>query len=294
MGSLREIKTQIGSVKATQQITSAMQMVASIKMQQAERTINRFRPYREKISQLLTDFIETERDFVCKFEEKRTVKKVAILAFSGDMSLCGAFNSNVTKKLLTTLEEYKHLSKENITLYTIGKKTDQVLRKMEITPDHYYEELAKNPDYEQMSDITDQLMQQFLDKEIDEVVLVYHQFTSKGVQTLVQESLLPLSFNRPSDLELELSPPQEEPTEYIVEPGRAELLNELVPKIIKIRMYNVLLDSYGSEQAARNMAMQTATDNADDLLDELSLVYNKMRQQSITNELLDIIGATFK
>lgn len=288
MGSLREIKTQIGSVKATQQITSAMQMVASIKMQQAERTISHFKPYQENINQLLADFLKIETDFTCEFEEKRIVKNVAILVFSSNMSLCGAFNANVTKMLLKTLEKYKHLNEKNITLYTIGKKTDQALRKMEIKPDFYNEELAHKPDYAGMSEIADQLMSQFLEKRIDEVVLIYHQYKSKGVQKLVKETLLPLSFNRSKHED------EAEPTEYIIEPGRAELLNELVPKVIKIRLYNVLLNAYASEQAARSISMQTATDNADDLLDELSLKYNKLRQESITNELLDIIGTTFK
>lgn len=288
MASLRDIKTRIGSVKATQQITSAMQMVASIKLQQAERKITRYLPYKDNITKLLDNFLSSETKFKSSFEEVREINRVAVVVFSANMSLCGAFNANATRKLLRTIKEYKHLGDENILIYTIGKKTDQAIRKMDIKPKEYNESVAQNPDYVEMSEITSRLMQLFLNKEIDKVEIIYHQYRSKGVQMLVQETLLPISFEAPSN------ETEQFPTDYIIEPNREALLNSLVPKVIKTKMYSALLESYTSEQAARNMAMQTATDNADDMLDDLSLQYNKSRQQSITNELLDIIGATFK
>lgn len=288
MASLRDIKTRIGSVKATQQITSAMQMVASIKLQQAERKITKYLPYKDNITKLLDNFLSSETKFKSSFEEVREIHRVAVVVFSANMSLCGAFNANATRKLLRTIKEYKHLGDENILIYTIGKKTDQAIRKMDIKPKEYNESVAQNPDYVEMSEITSRLMQLFLNKEIDKVEIIYHQYRSKGVQMLVQETLLPISFEAPSN------ETEQFPTEYIIEPNREALLNSLVPKVIKTKMYSALLESYTSEQAARNMAMQTATDNADDMLDDLSLQYNKSRQQSITNELLDIIGATFK
>lgn len=288
MASLRDIKTRIGSVKATQQITSAMQMVASIKLQQAERKITRYLPYKDNITKLLDNFLSSETKFKSAFEEVREINRVAVVVFSANMSLCGAFNANATRKLLRTIKEYKHLGDENILIYTIGKKTDQAIRKMDIKPKEYNESVAQNPDYVEMSEITSRLMQLFLNKEIDKVEIIYHQYRSKGVQMLVQETLLPISFEAPSN------ETEQFPTDYIIEPNREALLNSLVPKVIKTKMYSALLESYTSEQAARNMAMQTATDNADDMLDDLSLQYNKSRQQSITNELLDIIGATFK
>lgn len=288
MASLRDIKTRIGSVKATQQITSAMQMVASIKLQQAEQKITRYLPYKDNITKLLDNFLSSETKFKSSFEEVREINRVAVVVFSANMSLCGAFNANATRKLLRTIKEYKHLGDENILIYTIGKKTDQAIRKMDIKPKEYNESVAQNPDYVEMSEITSRLMQLFLNKEIDKVEIIYHQYRSKGVQMLVQETLLPISFEAPSN------ETEQFPTDYIIEPNREALLNSLVPKVIKTKMYSALLESYTSEQAARNMAMQTATDNADDMLDDLSLQYNKSRQQSITNELLDIIGATFK
>ncbi len=288
MASLRDIKTQISSVKATQQITSAMQTVASVKLKQAERIVAKFLPYEEKISELLSNFLKSETKFKSIFERNSEVKRVAIVAFSANMSLCGAFNSNVTKMLIKTIDKYRHLGKENILIYTIGQKTDHAIRKMDITPTEYHEDIAHKPDYSKIMAIADNLMNLFSKGEIDEVVLIYHQYKSKGVQILVSETLLPVSFD---DVIEENSYSS---VDYIIEPDRETLLNELVPKAIKIKMYSSLLESYTSEQAARNLAMQTATDNADDMLDDLSLLYNKSRQQSITNELLDIIGATFK
>lgn len=288
MASLREIKTQIGSVKATQQITSAMQMVASIKLQQAERRVTKFLPYKEKISELLSNFLKSETGFTSVFETKREIKRVAIVAFSANMGLCGGFNSNVAKKLLTTIDKYSHLGDDNILIYTIGKKINHTVKKSDLSPAEYHEDLAHNPNYEKVADVTARLMDMYEKEEIDEVVLIYHQYKSKGVQILARETLLPISLEGMDDDGMEFH------TDYIIEPSKQELLNRLVPKVIKIKMYSALLESYTSEQAARSLAMQTATDNADDMLDDLSLMYNKSRQQSITNELLDIIGATFK
>lgn len=290
MASLRDIKTQIGSVKSTQQITSAMQTVASVKLKQAERIVGKFLPYQEKISELLSNFLKSETKFKSIFERKSDTKKIAIVVFSANMSLCGGFNSNVTKKLLSTISKYNHLGENNILIYTIGKKTDQAIRKMGITPTEFHEDIAYKPDYTKTMEITDSLMELFSKEEIDEVILIYHQYKSKGVQRLISQTLLPISFD---DLNIEDNKDYST-IDYIIEPDRESLLNELVPKVIKLKMYSALLESYTSEQAARNLAMQTATDNADDLLDDLSLLYNKSRQQSITNELLDIIGATFK
>lgn len=292
MASLRDIKTQIGSVKATQQITSAMQTVASVKLKQAERIVDKFLPYQEKISELLSNFLKSKTKFKSIYEQKRDVKRVAIVVFSANMSLCGAFNSNVTKKLLKTIEKYSHLGKDNMLIYTIGKKTNQAIRKLNIFPTEYHEDIAHKPDYAKTREIADNLMGMFKKGELDEVVMIYHKYKSKGVQILAEETLLPVTFDKANDDDNHIE--DYSATDYIIEPGREELLNELVPKAIKLKMYSSLLESYTSEQAARNLAMQTATDNADDLLDDLSLLYNKSRQQSITNELLDIIGATFK
>lgn len=291
MASLKDIKTQIGSVKATQQITSAMQMVATVKLQKAEKIVSNLLPYQEKIDELLHNFLQSERRSKSLFEEERELKRTAIVAFSANMSLCGAFNANVTKKLTDTIEQLKHQSENEVLIYTVGKKTDHAIRKKDITPVEYHEGIAHNPNYEEVAELAERLMTLFQNKEIDKVILIYHQFKSKGVQILTTETLLPISFENVAQEDTETAINS---VDYIIEPDKETLLNKLVPKVIKLQLYRALLESYTSEQAARNMAMQSATDNADDMLDDLSLLYNKSRQQSITNELLDIIGATFK
>lgn len=293
MASLREIKSKIHSVKSTQQITSAMQMVATVKLQKAQRIIARFFPYQEKISALLNNFLKSEEDeekATSIYEDKRDVKRVAIVAFSSNMSLCGSFNANVAKQLTETLKQHENLGKENILLYPIGKKIAQTAKKLGYVPKAKYDEIANNPNYEEAIKIADELMSLFSKGDIDKVVVIYHHFKSKGSQVLTQTDMLPLSFDKLKKKENK----QETYIKYIVEPDKKTILEELIPKVIRIQFYTYLLQSHTSEHAARSLAMQGATDNADDLLEELSLVYNKSRQQSITNELLDIIGATFK
>ena len=288
MASLRDIKTQIHSVKSTQQITSAMQMVSTVKLQRAQKKIEHFIPYQQKITELLIRFLSSEESNPSVYEEKREVKKVAIVAFSSNMSLCGGFNANVSKKLIKTTQEYEHLGKENILIYAVGKKIAQTVKKLGLAPEEVLNEIANNPNYDEVVVLADKLMNRFRAGEFDEVILIYHHFKNKGSQILLQKTLLPISFD---SLIVEN---QNEQIDYIVEPDKATILKELIPKVIRLELYSALLESHTSEHAARSIAMQAATDNADDILDDLSLLYNKSRQQSITNELLDIIGATFK
>ena len=288
MASLREIKSKISSVKSTQQITSAMQMVSTVKLSRAERIIDNFRPYQEKVSELLDNFLSSEETTSSVFEEEREVNKVAIVVFSGNMSLCGAFNSNVIKEFARTIEELSHLPKENIDIYSIGKKITHAVKKFGFEPKFESDDLADKPNYEDAVEMADSLMKQFADKEIDKVIVIYHHFRSKGSQILTNETFLPFSFE-------EMKKEKDDSyIDYIVEPDKETIFAELIPQVIKLKLYSFLLESYTSEHAARSIAMQGATDNADELLEDLSLRYNKSRQESITNELLDIIGATFK
>lgn len=289
MGSLREIKTKISSVKSTQQITSAMQMVSTVKLARAQRITERFRPYQEKVSELLTNFLSTDQSITSVFEEERKVNKVAIVVFSGNMSLCGAFNANVIKEFTKTTESLSHLSKENIEIYAIGKKITHAVKKLGFKPVFHSDELANEPTFEEAVKIADTLMKQFSEKLIDKVMVIYHHFHSKGSQILTTETFLPFSFHNMREKE-----ESSHYIDYIVEPSKEQILADLIPQVVKLKLYACLIESHTSEHAARSIAMQAATDNADDLLEELSLVYNKSRQQSITNELLDIIGATFK
>ena len=288
MASLREIKTKITSVKSTQQITAAMQMVSTVKLAKAQRITERFRPYQQKISELLTNFLSSQETCPSEFEEVREVNRVAIVVFSSNMSLCGSFNANVIKEFTAATKELSHLPKESIEVYAIGKQIAHAVKKLGFTPKFESNDLANIPNYEDTVKIADELMKQYRTKKIDKVIVIYHHFRSKGSQILTRNTVLPLSLDKLKE--------EKDDTyiNYIVEPNKETILAELIPQVIRLQIYSFLLESHTSEHAARSIAMQGATDNADDLLEELSLVYNKSRQQSITNELLDIIGATFK
>lgn len=288
MASLREIKTKITSVKSTQQITAAMQMVSTVKLAKAQRITERFRPYQQKISELLTNFLSSQETSPSEFEEVREVNRVAIVVFSSNMSLCGSFNANVIKEFTAATKELSHLPKESIEVYAIGKQIAHAVKKLGFTPKFESNDLANIPNYEDTVKIADELMKQYRTKKIDKVIVIYHHFRSKGSQILTRNTVLPLSLDKLKE--------EKDDTyiNYIVEPNKETILAELIPQVIRLQIYSFLLESHTSEHAARSIAMQGATDNADDLLEELSLVYNKSRQQSITNELLDIIGATFK
>ena len=285
MASLKEIKSRIQSVKSTQKITSAMKMVSSAKLRKAQRTIENLLPYEQRLNGLLTNFLSAEEDSVSVYAEIREVKRVAIIAFSSNSSLCGSFNANVSKRLNQTIDKYKSLGVENILVYPIGKKIAKSSRKRGFEPQSNFDTMADKPNYGLATAFADDIMSLFKNKDIDRVELIYHHFKSKSTQIMTEETYLPIQLK-----------PTEKGTvalDYIVEPDRETIMAELIPKVLRLKIYTALLDSNASEHAARTMAMQTATDNATDLLQDLSLQYNKSRQQAITNELLDIIGGSF-
>lgn len=295
MASLKEVKIRIGSVKSTRQITSAMKMVASAKLHKAQGRIENMLPYQRKLNEILVHFLRTDVPFESPYTEQRDVKRVAVVAFSSNGSLCGAFNSNVAKMLEQTLKEYQSLGKENILLYPVGKKIEEVVRKMGYEPQGSYQAMAEKPSYAEAYKLADTLMQEFVKKNIDHVELVYYHFKSTGSQVLLRESFLPVDWEQMlATVEDESEQAHKFNDDYIVEPSIAELVAELLPKVLFQKIYTVLLDSNASEHAARMLAMQTATDNADELIQDLTKQYNKGRQQAITNELLDIIGGSMK
>lgn len=289
MGSLREIKTRIMSVKSTKKITSAMKMVASAKLRKAEKLIENMVPYEERLGKIVHNFLTSrEPGIPLVFTLDRPVKKLAIIAFASNTSLCGAFNSNVIKKLKEVFTMYNQLGKQDFEIYTFGKKITQAVIKEGFVPKATYDEITEKPDFVAVSRLADELVAKYLSGEIDRVKLVYHQYKSKGSQVLTTESLLPV---KKADIRLNRNKMR---VNYYIEPDRDTLRLELLPKYLHIHLFRALLDSNASEHAARMLAMQTATDNADDLLEELTLDYNKTRQQAITAELLDIIGGTLR
>ena len=289
MASLKEIKGRINSVQSTQKITSAMKMVASAKLHHAQAAITNMLPYEEKLFGMLSAFLANNSDVQSPYTVVRPVERVAIIAFSSNSSLCGAFNANVAHKLLEMVEKYKGLPSENILVYPIGRKIADAARKNGLSIQGDYDSLADKPSFAETSSIAYNLMRQFSEKEIDKVEILYHHLKSTSTQVLVEEPFLPISLEKMNSNSL-----NEEMADYIVEPSSEELISTLVPQAIALKLYTSLLDSNASEHAARMLAMQIATDNANDLLQELTLLYNKSRQQAITNELLDIIGGSMK
>ena len=296
MASLKEVKNRISSVKSTRQITSAMKMVASAKLHKAQGRIENMLPYQRKLNEILTNFLSTDATFETPYSVERPVNRVAIAVFSSNTSLCGAFNANVVKKLEEALGHYQHLEKGNVLIYPIGKKVEEAVIKMGYEVQGSYQTLADKPSYQEAYQLAEQLVMAFKRGEVDRVELIYHHFKSAGTQILTREVYLPLDLSQvQSEAEAGLENVQSGYyNHYIVEPSVSELVASLIPKVLSQKIYTVVLDSNASEHAARMLAMQTATDNANELIQDLTKQYNKTRQQAITNELLDIIGGSMK
>ena len=288
MASLKEVKGRIATVNNTRKITSAMKMVASAKLHKAQGAITNMLPYERRLHGLLTNLLGGSEVLV--WNTPREVKRVALVVFSSNSSLCGGFNANVIKHATQWLSEYQALGKDNILLYPVGKKVADALSKMGYAVQGNFQHLADKPSFAEAAELAQGLMNLFTQGEVDRVELLYNHFKSTASQILTREVYLPFLLSSPEQSEESRVHPQE--SDYILEPSREELLETLLPKVLRMKLYTVLLDSNASEHAARTMAMQIATDNADDLLQELTLMYNKTRQQAITNELLDIVGGS--
>ena len=283
MASLKEVKGRIATVTNTRKITSAMKMVASSKLYKAQESITHMLPYEQHLHNLL-DHLLGNGDILV-WNTPREVKRVALVVFSSNNSLCGAFNANVIKQALAWLEEHKGLGEENVLIYAIGKKVSDALLRRGYTLQGYFEGMANRPSFSDASTLAQTLMDMFVSGKVDHVAFIYNHYKSMSSQVLKREVYLPMqtSGNTMDGIR---------ETNYILEPSRKELLAMLLPKVLRLKLYTVLLDSNASEHASRAMAMQIATDNADDLLQKLTLMYNKTRQQAITSELLDIVGGS--
>lgn len=288
MASLKEVKTRINSVQSTRKITSAMKMVASAKLHKAQGAIENMLPYQRKLNKILTNFLSADLPVESPFCVERPVKRVAIVAFSSNSSLCGAFNANVLKMFLQTVGEYRELGQDNILIYPVGKKIEEAVKKLGFFPQGSYQKLADKPSYDEAAALAKLLMELFLEKNIDRVELIYHHFKSMGVQELLRERYLPIDLSAVQNDEERGGVVND----YIIEPSAAQLIADLIPQVLSQKIFTAALDSNASEHAARTLAMQIATDNANELIQELTKQYNKIRQQAITNELLDIVGGS--
>ncbi|HEY5570404.1 MAG TPA: F0F1 ATP synthase subunit gamma [Bacteroidales bacterium] len=288
MASLKEIKGRIEIVTSTQKITSAMKMIASAKLHRAQGAIKNMLPYEKNLNDIMLRLLSSGEEFTSPYVNQRPVQRVAIVAYSSNTTLCGAYNSNVNKELEQIIASYQGIQKENILIYPVGKKIAKEIVKAGFTPQGDFEKLANKPDFKESAELAHKLMKMFAAKEIDKVELLYHHFVSTGKQVLTRSTYLPLDLQSVKTLVTETQ------TDYIFEPEKKELIQSLIPNVLSLKIFTALLDSNASEHAARMMAMQTASDNARDLLHALTVQYNKSRQQAITNELLDIVGATLK
>ena len=295
MPSLKEVKTRIASVNSTRKITSAMKMVASSKLHHAQQTIDNMRPYEEQLFSIMSSFVQSlNGEFDAPYADHREVKRVAIVLYTSNSSLCGGFNANVIKAFKHKVEDYRNKGIEITKVYPLGKKASEAVRKMGFNTTKDYSALLDHPSYEPASKIAAEIMDLYNTKEIDQADIIYHHFKSAGSQILTDEIYLPLDLNGIHSSSKTNDKANQIQTDFIVEPSRQEVLTELVPKSLYLKLYTALLDSLASEHAARMIAMQVATDNANDLLQELTLTYNKTRQQAITAELLDIVGGSLQ
>ena len=298
MASLKEVKTRINSVKSTRKITSAMKMVASAKLHKAQGVIENMLPYQKKLNKILTNFLSADLPIESPYVQEREVKRVAIVVFSSNTSLCGAFNANVIKMMMQTIGEFRTLGQDNILIFPVGKKVDEAAKRMGFKPQEVSPTLSDKPTYQEAAELAHRLMDLYVAGEVDRVEIIYHHFKSMGVQILLRETYLPINLTNvvsEEDRENEEEVQENEiANDYIIEPNAEELIASLIPTVLSQKIFTAAVDSNASEHAARTLAMQVATDNANELIQDLTKQYNKSRQQAITNELLDIVGGTMK
>lgn len=356
MPSLKEIKGRINSISSTLAITSAMKMVAAAKLQKAQMAIQNMLPYERRLYSMLVDLMgamnisaaasedgsvrgsgSAERGFdqsgdrlslsnrhdlagmdgAYSLMAQREVRKVAIVAFASNSSLCGAFNSNVIREATAVINEYRAsgLRDSDIVVYSVGRKMAEAMRKLGFPSPADFTKMSDSPSYEAASALAQELLDGFVSGRFDKVELVYNHYKSTSSQPTIRQTYLPLSLaDATADLQVgkitdsasepytdkvaepvvrQNSPTTETP-DLIVEPSKEELIATLLPKVIRLRIFTTLLDSAAAEHAARTVAMQLATDNGNDLLQELTLEYNKGRQQKITSEILDLVGGSMQ
>lgn len=309
MASLKEIKTRLTSVKNTLKITSAMKMVSSAKLHKAQAAIEGKLPYEKKLHHILGGMLRDDdlnkalhKEFgfggnghsslvlqdvaADALPSRESTGRVAIVAFSSNSSLCGAFNANVIKKFRETVSllESKGYSKKDIDIYTVGRKIAEAARKDGFVLEGDYPEMADKPSYEEAEELAILLVDRFTASEVGQVILVYSHFNSTASQVPVRENYLPLALHENEE--------DAEPVDYILEPDPLSIVRTLLPQVLMMKIYTVLLDSNASEHAARTVAMQIASDNAKDLISDLTLAYNKGRQSQITSEILDLVGGS--
>jgi F-type H+-transporting ATPase subunit gamma len=284
MANLKEVRNRISSVISTQQITKAMKMVSAAKLRRAQDAIIMLRPYASKLRDIMENISGSlDGNAGGQFAVVRPVNKVLIIAVSSNRGLCGAFNANINRTVSRMIrEKYSVQAKAGqVKVLAIGKKSSDFFNKMKDTYTGHHNDVYINLSFEKVSRVAEEVMKKFADGEFDKVEIVYNQFKNAAVQYVITEQMLPIASSQPKSKAV---------NDYIFEPGKEELVLELIPKAVKIQLYKAVLDSHASEHGARMTSMSKATDNAGDILRELRLSYNKARQAAITGEILEIVA----
>lgn len=279
MANLKEIRNRITSVSSTMQITSAMKMVSAAKLKKAQDAITAMRPYANKLTELLQSLSATlDADSGSKYSIQRDVKKVLIVPITSNRGLCGAFNSNIIKQT-QSLVDYDYAGKK-VSIFAIGKKGNDAFMKKNMVianKSALFDDLT----FDNVAEVAQILMEKFVSGEFDRIDIVYNKFKNAATQEVMTEQFLPIVPIQ-NDAHVNL--------DYIFEPSKVEIVEQLIPKSLKTQLYKGIRDSFASEHGARMTAMHKATDNATELRDQLKLTYNKARQAAITNEILEIVG----
>lgn len=287
MASLKEVRTRIESVNSTKQITSAMKMVAASKLRKSQNAILALRPFANKFSEIMRNIsqdIDISKGNI--YTEKREINRVLIIPLTSNKGLCGVFNANIIRDTIALIhEEYQaQLDNNQLDVLCIGSKVEEALKYKNYPVIGNENALLDDLSYDNCVPFTEKLMNLFAEKKYDRIVFVYNQFKNASTQILVHEQFLPIQIDINGDNEDSYG------VEYIFQPNKEDIYNEMIPKSLKMQVYKILLDSFTSEQGARMVSMTQATDNATELLKELNLTYNKARQSAITNELVEIVS----
>jgi F-type H+-transporting ATPase subunit gamma len=285
MANLKEVRIRISSTISTQQITKAMKLVSATKLRKAQSAIFQMRPYADKLNGVLKNLGDSADDEkLSKYFKEQALDRVLIIVVSSDRGLCGGFNANITKKTRTLIsEEYADLAaKKKVDLLFVGKKAYEFFKKMDLNVNTDFMGTFGNLNAQTGFAVGDYIMEQFLNGTYSRVEVVYNKFKNAATQIVTKEVLLPVT--------LKASQTKASNNDYIFEPNKIEILEELIPRSIKTQLYRSFLDSFASEHGARMISMDKATDNAGEILKQLKLIYNRGRQAAITNEISEIVG----
>lgn len=295
MANLKEVRTRIESVNSTKQITSAMKMVAASKLRKSQNAILALRPYAERFSEIILA-VSGQRSAVSGLlsDNNQQSERILIIPLSSNKGLCGVFNANVIRATMNLIkDEYQtYLDDNKLDILCIGSKVEDALKFKKYPVIGNENVLLDDLTYDNAAAFAERLMKDFEDKKYDKIIFVYNQFKNAATQVLVTEQFLPISGQQSalSGQSSAVSHQQDQGIEFIFQPNKEEILTTMIPKSLKLQVYKILLDSFASEQGARMISMTQATDNATELLKELNLTYNKVRQSSITNELVEIVS----